>query len=248
MISLYSGTPGSGKSLHIAEKIYNRIKHGHATICNFPVKVNYKKFKAKRFYNAFTYVDNSELTVAFLVNYSKQYFKGRTPKEGQILLVIDEAGILFNSRDYSHKDRSDWCKFFSQHRKLGYDVVLIAQFDRMLDRQVRAQIEYEIIHRKVSNFGIPGIIMSVLFVGKLFVAVKLWYPMGREKVGSEFFSAHKKYYNIYDTFATFESSEDFKKDGVIERDYPTLEEFFRHRLEHGVLCGAPANVGAGDTT
>ena len=38
---------------------------------------------------------------------------------------------------------------FSQHRKLGYRVILIAQFDRMLDRQIRSVLEYEYIHRKV---------------------------------------------------------------------------------------------------
>ena len=27
MVELYSGTPGSGKSLHLAEKIYNTLKY-----------------------------------------------------------------------------------------------------------------------------------------------------------------------------------------------------------------------------
>lgn len=207
MISLYSGTPGSGKSLHTAEKIYYRIKAGKPVIANFPVKVNYKKFKAKKFYDSFYYVDNSVLTVSYLVEFSKNYFKDRPIKEGAIVLIIDEAGILFNSRDYSRSNRAEWCKFFSQHRKLGYDVVLIAQFDRMLDRQVRAQIEYEFVHRNVSRFGIVGKLFSLVALGKLFCCVQLWYPMGREKVGSSFFMCHKKYYSLYDTYATFENSD-----------------------------------------
>lgn len=106
-------------------------------------------------------------------------------KEGEILLVIDECQIMFNARDWGQKNRAAWCAFFTQHRKLGYEVILVAQFDRMLDRQIRSLIEYEWIHRKVSNFGIAGKIFSLLFGGKLFVAVKVWYPM-KQKVGSEF--------------------------------------------------------------
>ena len=63
-------------------------------------------------------------------------------------------------------------------------------------------IEYEWIHRKVSNFGIQGKIFSLLFGGKLFVAVKVWYPM-KQKVGSEFFMYKKKFSDIYDTYALF---------------------------------------------
>ena len=78
----------------------------------------------------------------------------------------------------------------------------MAQFDKMLDRQIRALIEYECIHRKVSNFGIWGKIFSLFAGGKLFVCVKVWYPM-KEKVGSEFFRAKKKYYQLYDSYADF---------------------------------------------
>lgn len=84
---------------------------------------------------------------------------------------------------------------FTQHRKLGYEVVLVAQFDRMLDRQIRSLIEYEWIHRKVSNFGIQGKLISAFCGGKLFVAVKVWYPM-KEKVGSEFYM-YRKNMRIY---------------------------------------------------
>ena len=116
--------------------------------------------------------------------------------------MIDESQILFNSRDYGRKDRAGWLSFFTQHRKLGYEVILVAQFDRMLDRQIRALVEYEYRHRKVSNYGVVGFLMSAVFLGNLFVSVKIWYPM-KEKVGSEFFIAKKKYYSLYDTFSLF---------------------------------------------
>lgn len=38
MVSLYSGTPGSGKSLHIAERIYRRMQQRRPVIANFQIR------------------------------------------------------------------------------------------------------------------------------------------------------------------------------------------------------------------
>lgn len=92
--------------------------------------------------------------------------------------------------------------FFTQHRKYGYDVYLVAQFDRMIDRQIRSLIEYEVIHRKVKNFGKFGFLYNLVAGGSLFVAVKMWYPL-KERVGSEFFKGHQRYFELYNTLDTF---------------------------------------------
>lgn len=202
MISLYSGTPGSGKSLHIAQRIYHGLKSGRTIICNFDIDRESIRRKRPLEMN-FIYCNNSELTPQYLVEFSKFYHKDKKRvKEDDILLVIDECQIMFQSRKWNSAGREDWLIFFSQHRKLGYEIVLVAQFDGMIDRQIRSLIEYEYIHRKVSNFGIQGRIMSLFTFGNLFVCVKVWYPLS-EKLGSEFFKAHKKYYQIYDTYNLF---------------------------------------------
>lgn len=202
MIYLYSGTPGSGKSLHIARMIYNSLGAGYACICNFQIDLN----KIHRNNGKFCYMDNEELTPSFLRAYSDSYFSELNltvrKKEGRLRLFIDEAQLLFNARDWGQKGRNDWLSFFTQHRHLGYDIFLVAQFDRMLDRQIRSLIEYEYIHRKVNNFGKAGKILGILTLGQLFCCVKVWYPM-KEKVGSEFFKCHKKYYSLYDTHIIF---------------------------------------------
>lgn len=209
MVSLYSGTPGSGKSLHIAERIYRRMQQRRPVIANFQIrKKGIKKWKwsrkRKRKKSNFVYCPNNEIDPQFLIDYSRQYFEETKKRitEGEILLVIDEAQIIFNARSWAQKGRDDWLSFFTQHRKYGYDIVLIAQFDLMIDKQIRSLIEYNYIHRKLSNFGILGKIFSLFALGKVFVAVKVWYPLG-EVVGRETFVAHKKYYSIYDTFLDF---------------------------------------------
>lgn len=199
MVYLYSGTPGSGKSLHQARDIYYWLRLGKPCICNFDINVT----KIPKARGEFIYLDNSALTPRKLIAFSEQYFKDHRFKEGSIRLYIDECQLLFNAREWDAKGRKEWLSFFTQHRKYGYDVYLIAQFDRMIDRQIRSLIEYEVIHRKVSNFGIYGKILSVCAGGSLFVAVSVWYPL-KERTGSEFFKAHKRFYSLYDSYKHFD--------------------------------------------
>lgn len=204
MIFLYSGTPGSGKSLHVAERLYHLLRAGRPTVCNFPINLN-RIPKKKR--ELFCYKSNLEITPDFLIEFSREHFKGKKVKESSLLLVIDECQLMFNARDWSKSGRDKWLSFFTLHRHYGYDIILIAQFDRMIDRQIRSLIEYEYIHRKVSNFGLRGMLLcAVMLSPKLFVSVKVWYPM-KEKVSSEFFKCKRKYYSLYDTYLMLDAPE-----------------------------------------
>ena len=222
MIVLYSGTPGSGKSLDTARTIYNWCRRGAPIICNFPVNLDRVKVRRKK---DIRFIPNADLDPDKLVDISRQYFDGKPMREDKILLVIDEAQLLFNARDWSVKGRDRWNWFFTMHRHFGYFIILCAQFDRMLDRQVRGLIEYEYIHRKVNNMGLRGLLISCLMLSptNLFAKVKIWYPM-KEKVGSELFKCCKKYYSIYDTFvlldtqktpATISAVTDWQEDGDV---------------------------------
>lgn len=171
-----------------------RIKKQNV-MANFPINEDIVKRRVKRT-GEFIYKDNSEMTVKFLVDYArKNHVMG---KEGQTLICLDECQIMFNPREFQRKDRLQWIEFFTQHRKLGYNVILVTQNDRLLDRQIRALIEYEIRHRKVNNFGI-----GQLFPFKLFIGVQYWYGV-REKLGYEFFTYEKKLGKLYDSYKMFD--------------------------------------------
>lgn len=203
MIELYSGTPGSGKSLHAAETIYWRLRKGKPVICNFPVEPGY----IKGYQDTLYCLSNDQITPEVLYEFSNAYFSesGIDFQEDSILLVIDEAQLLFNARSWDAVGRAGWLSFFTQHRKYGYLVILVAQNDRMLDRQVRSLIEYENVHRKVSNFGIFGwIVKKLCFNQEVFISVRRWYPL-KERVDSYWFLAFKRYYQIYNTRAVFDS-------------------------------------------
>lgn len=203
MIYLYSGTPGSGKSLHQAEEIYYILRAGKPVLANFEVNTDVIK---TRHLGEFYYISNEILSPELLIKYSQIYFRDHKFKEGQIRLFLDECQILFNAREWSKKGRKEWLSFFSQHRKYGYDIYLVAQFDRMIDRQIRSLIEYEVIHRKVKNFGRWGTFFNLVAGGNLFVAVTMWYPM-HEKLSSMWYKGNKKYFELYNTYKTFDNEE-----------------------------------------
>lgn len=202
MITFYSGTPGSGKSLHVAAEILDILGNRHNVIANFPVQLPARLARKveKRSKGKFYCVDNSDLTVRYLYQFAREH---HVPyKEGQTTVVIDECAIMFNAREWDKKGRAEWLDFFRQHRKLGYNFILVAQNDRMIDRQIRANFEYNIIHRKATNFGNIGFLMRLLHF-PLFVAVTRWYGVN-EVCGRQFFLYHRKYAKIYDTYRLFE--------------------------------------------
>lgn len=202
MIWLYSGTPGSGKSYHSVYDIFTKIrkKDKNKVIANFTLEVPFQ------FKNNFIYMDNSDITIEFLQSYArKNHFVG---VEGQTLVVIDEAQILYNSRDWGSNSnrRMEWIKFFSQHRKFGYNFILIAQFDRMIDRQIRSLIEYEVAHMKMNNF-----FWFLPFT--FFLCVERWYGQ-RMKTGHVIIPYRKKIASMYNSYATFDESGSVSDGGV----------------------------------
>lgn len=200
MIKLYSGTPGSGKSLHMARDIYYDLnrRYNRLVICNFPVNIEKVKHPER-----FIYIANSDLTPKIVIDLIRDFFKGKMVRENDVCLYIDECQLLFNARTWNEEGRKEWLSFFTQHRKYGVYCVLVAQFDEMIDKQIRKLIEYEILHRKITNFGAFGFLLKVFTFGDLFLAVERWYTIN-QKIGTDIFKASKKYYSLYNTFDTFD--------------------------------------------
>lgn len=197
-ISAYTGTPGSGKSYRATEEIYYSIckrLYPIPTICNYELSLPKNQ-------EYFHYYPNSALNPQMLVNFASDWWRENPFKEDRILLVIDEAQLVFNSRDWQDENRMAWLEFFSQHRHYGYKVILIAQSAAMIDKQFRSLIEYDVNHRTLGNFGVVGSILSALTLGRAHAAVTRYYGL-HERLGAKFFVTRKKIYSLYDTRSAF---------------------------------------------
>lgn len=118
--------------------------------------------------------------------------------------MIDEAQLVFNCREWLQKGRADWVSFFTRHRKYGYHIILITQMVKMLDNQCRGLLEYEVLHRKFSSFGLKGLILSLALLSPtLFACVRLWAPIN-EKIDSEVIRYSGRIGRLYNTAQTYE--------------------------------------------
>lgn len=203
MIYMYTGTPGSGKSLHVVYLMQRWMsKFKSPVIGNFDFNTEIARQKG---YGGYLYLDNEFITPDFLVWFADRYKQvrkwDRVP-EDTILLVLDECQLIFNARSWNDKGRKEWISFFTQHRKLGYRIILICQFCEMIDKQIRSLIEYEFVHRKVKNVGIFGSIMNIMAFGGLHIAIKRYAPL-KEKVGQEFFKSNRYLFDLYNSYNRF---------------------------------------------
>jgi zona occludens toxin len=208
MLSLYTGSVGSGKSYHAIELGLDWLRVGKNVIANFPIKPPkkylFKKSQLKWEEKLTRWEYKEEISVEVLMALSLA--NGWFGKESQCLVIIDEAGIMFNSRDWQHEaqSRMKWIKFLSQSRKFGYDFIFVCQMDRMIDRQIRGLVEYEVKHLKANN----SIFFKWLSIFKisLFMYVYKWYQTKMK--GNLRLSMFKKWVaDRYDTMRIFNLEE-----------------------------------------
>lgn len=67
-------------------------------------------------------------------------------REGDVLVVIDEAHLFYNSRDWAEtaKNHKRLLEFLTQSRKAGVDVLWITQEGSNVDKQFRTLAEWEL--------------------------------------------------------------------------------------------------------
>lgn len=202
-ITLYSGVPGSGKSMAAARLLRYRLNGPYPRPCiaNFPIgsqaKVKHPDY--------FHYWPNDRLTPDRLVHFAHVWWDAAPElfREDYITVFIDECQLLYNSRRWAKdKNRMDWLEFFSQHRKFGYHVVLIAQSAKMIDNQFRMLIDDEVNCRKLSRCGIAGWILSLPFRQRAVFQVRYLYQT-RERLGSELCVISKRDMCMVDSYGTF---------------------------------------------
>lgn len=204
-IHVYTGTPGSGKSLHAASDIRFELtrRFPRPVIANFPLSDGAPLDECQR--SMYTYVPNEAMSADRIVGLCDDYWSGtdRPFAEDHILLVLDECQLLFNSRLWSQSSRMAYLEFLSQSRKYGVRIILIAQATKMIDNQFRMLVEVEHNHRRVSSFGPIGYAAALPFGGRLFMVVRYLYQCS-ERLGMDLFRGSRADLLMYDSYARFD--------------------------------------------
>lgn len=195
-VTLRSGTPSSGKSYMSITDIWSWLHSGRLVIANFDVNFS-KRDLARGYDKRFFHYPNSELTVEALLVFAIEHGMVQAMKEEQCLVVIDEAGGRFNVAE-NKSEIGEWKDFFSQHAKLGYSFVLVAQKDKMINKQILSMVEYEIKHRKVNRYKFFKHLPFTLFV-----SIRYWY-VNKQREGADYDFYMKKIANRYNRYKMFD--------------------------------------------
>lgn len=175
MIEVCQGTPGSGKSAAAVARAIMHLKKGGVVAANFSLvngwadeiakrslrgrfSLEYRHELAKSLYSRFYRVDSLP---AIQKIFPRQEAVGLHKdkggySEGSGLLILDECQLVFNARNCMTGSKNlDWIQFFTQHRKLGWNCVLIAHTIEMIDSQIRPLAEYASTFRNLQKLKVP---------------------------------------------------------------------------------------------
>ena len=165
------------------------------------------------------------------------------------LLVLDECGIFFDSRNWNDPRRKPINAHFKLLRKLRWDAILIIQDIDNLDSDARRTIAEHVVYcRRMDRMKIP--IISALF--KLFTTYDLPLPqlhLGIVKYGADYNSMivdrwqyyGKRLYNAYNTEQLFSETVNYSNvDGLAQilpsyythGRYTTKWERVKHAVKH----------------
>jgi zona occludens toxin len=226
MIAMVTGAPGSGKSYYAVRAIAQALEKGQLVATNIELTPDWSIQCARR--NPFTRLSRKRV-----VNRAAQYrervyvsadleelfrLRLRGEGEGRGLMVLDEAHNWLNARTWDADEtgrstnkqeavtrRLKVVRFFSQHRKLGWSILLITQDEQNLDRQVRSLFEYHVRLKNLGNFKVAGIRLIPM---NLFLAIWVWNDAAKSIVKRECYRLVRPVARLYDTMALSHGLED----------------------------------------
>lgn len=194
MIEVVQGSPGSGKSAVAVARAIKHLNFGGVVAANFSLIDGWADTVARRHWRSylsddFRYRRASSLWPRFHRVDSLAAIRSINPRsdavgsyadngrysEGSGLLILDECQLVFNSRRW--EKNFEWIEFFTQHRKLGWHVLLIAHSIEMIDSQIRPLAEYESRFRNLQKVKLP-IIGLPLSPFPLFLMIRRYAGLG----------------------------------------------------------------------
>ena len=169
-VYIVTGKLGNGKTLVTVGRIRDALYQHRRVATNLDINLVSMVGKKARDINLLRIPDKP--TIDDLNAIGKGY-DGDYDESKFGLLVLDECGTWFNSRNWQDKTRKEVNEWFLHARKLGWDVYIIIQDISILDSQARDAIgEMLVVCRRLDNLRVP-VIGAVV---KLFTGYNLRLP------------------------------------------------------------------------
>jgi len=224
MIEVFEGRLGGGKSYSAVYRMICHLALG-GTICT-NVEIIWDaivRFVANRFGLQLENDQYIPLLDEQVYEFHK-YTPSGTP-ELPVLVVLDEAHLHFNARDFAQTDKKyrETLTFLTQSRKVSTDIIFISQSIFNMDKQFARLVQYVWRFRDMSKWRIPGLGIMSPFKGIL--AVQFDYD-GKTVLQRQFVNKDKGIFGCYKT-------------NSLLRAFPRLEGIRTSRKLQKVKAGNP---------
>lgn len=170
-VYIVTGKLGNGKTLVTVGRIRDAIRAGCKIATNLDIDLVAMFGKQGRNINLMRIPDKPNIDD---LNAIGKGYDGVEYDENKFgILVLDECGTWFNSRNWQDKTRKDVNDWFLHARKLGWHVYIIIQDISMLDSQARDAIgELLVTCKRLDKLRVPFI--APIF--KIFTGINLTMP------------------------------------------------------------------------
>jgi zona occludens toxin (predicted ATPase) len=197
MIELYEGRLGGGKTYSAAVRMVDQVRRGGIICTN--VEIVWPVFKSY-IESKFGVIPEDDQYIS-LCDEQVGLFHRHTPSgtaELPVLVVIDEAHLTFNARDFAQTDKlyRETLTFLTQSRKVNTDVIFIAQSVLNMDKQFMRLVQFIWRFRDLAKWKIPGLGISYPF--KQILAVQFDYD-GKTVLNRSFIQKDKRIFALYNT-------------------------------------------------
>lgn len=167
-VHVVTGKLGSGKTLVSVSRIQDYLARGRIVATNLNLKLHHMprvgRFARKT--HVIRIPDKPTLEDFQAIGRGTTSYN----EADNGLLVLDECGTWFNSRNWADKSRQpviDWCL---HARKLGWDIIFIIQDVSLMDKQAREALAEHVVYcRRTDKLNIPviGSLMSLIANSRL---------------------------------------------------------------------------------
>ncbi len=241
MITIFQGTLCSGKSASMLVDLVEHLQAGGVVAANFSLVPGWADRLAR--YNimcrlglrdpaprARSYADRFRVVTSLddvwaatddLIPRALPPISDR--REGRGRLYLDECQLVFNSRKWSSNE--GWIHFFSQSRKLKWDVYLVAHSINMIDKQIRPFIEFETRFRDLRKTKFLGLIPMAPAGLPMFLAITRYAGIaaGAGEIASRrVYPLNKDYAGLYDSALVFGREQSAGGVAPCERSEPAV--------------------------
>lgn len=153
-VYIVTGKLGNGKTLVTVGRIRDAIRAGRRIATNLDINLVQMFGRKAKSIDLMRIPDKPSIED---LNAIGKGYDGHDYDESKFgLLVLDECGTWFNSRNWQDKTRKDVNDWFLHARKLCWDVYIIIQDFSMLDSQARDAIgELIVTYRRLDKLRVP---------------------------------------------------------------------------------------------